>query len=363
MMRCLLLLTTLQLVAPLAVGTSSCIGLHLPTVARVQRLSNGPTLSLLRRFQKRKNDGENETSDDTFPEGDDQDNLVACEVHCEDDPEPLVPAPAEVSSTMAPIQPVLDLLPTSLPDRPKAADTALAGLGLFATIALLGALEPVLGIPLFVPPMMASGIIFFAGPTPPDPKGFLSGTLCSATLSAGFLYILGAYLPPATADGASAALLLVWYKTVGSIFPPAAVLAGTLASTAASKAAESPNDALAAGATFLVTPWLAGHGALYLAALGLSPVRAAARVNLTQTQLRSLEGLSDGALQKVFQKYDTDESGALDAPELKVALRQVLGADLSLDDCEKLVGAADRDGNGVVDFQEFCFVCRGEVTA
>ena len=67
-------------------------------------------------------------------------------------------------------------------------------------------------------------------------------------------------------------------------------------------------------------------------------------------------------LLEVFDKFDTDRSGALDAEELKIALRVVLGSDLSLDDCVQLVSAADRDGNGAVDFQEFCFVCRGEIT-
>ena len=62
-------------------------------------------------------------------------------------------------------------------------DTVLAGLGLWGGCTALGLLEPLTGLRLFAPPMMASGIIFFAGPQPPHPKGFLSGTLCSATLS------------------------------------------------------------------------------------------------------------------------------------------------------------------------------------
>ena len=117
---------------------------------------------------------------------------MACEVICEDDEpragEPTMAAapdtPESAAAGSAAAAALAGLLPQELPDRPKAADTALAGLGLFGAIALLGALEPVFDVKLFVPPMMASGIIFFAGPTPPDPRGFLSGTLCSATLSA-----------------------------------------------------------------------------------------------------------------------------------------------------------------------------------
>lgn len=199
--------------------------------------------------------------------------------------------------------PVQGFLPTTLPDRPKAVDTALAGLGLFGTIALLGFLEDVTGVQLFVPAMMASGIIFFAGPAPPDPRGFLSGTLCSATLSAFLLYTLDEVLPPVAADGASAGLLLVWYKTVGAIFPPAAVLAGTLTTAAASKAAQmSQNDALSAGAAFLVCPWLTGHGALYFGALGMSPVRQMARVKLMEQQMHELGGLDDQELFEIFDR-------------------------------------------------------------
>ena len=194
--------------------------------------------------------------------------------------------------------PISGILPTSVPDKVKAADTALAGLGLFSTIALLGLAETTTDLKLFVPPMMASGIIFFAGPTPPNPKGFLSGTLCSATLSAFLLYTLDEVLPPVAADGASAGLLLIWYKSVGAIFPPAAVLAGTLTAAAASKAAEvSQGEAFIAGAQFLLTPWLLGHAGLYLGALGLSPLRASARVALTRNQLEQLKTLSDEKVQ------------------------------------------------------------------
>ena len=112
---------------------------------------------------------------------------------------------------------------------------------------------------------------------------------------------LDGYLPPVAADGASAGLLLVWYKTVGAIFPPAAVLAGTLTTAAASKAATmSPNDALAAGAAFLIFPWLTGHGGLYLSSLAVSKVRAEARVAMTQNQLKDLSGLTDDKLFEVF---------------------------------------------------------------
>ena len=73
----------------------------------------------------------------------------------------------------APSQP--EILRSQLLSSAKLADTALAGLGLWGSVSLLAYLEPLAG-PLFLDPMLASGIIFFVGPAPPNPKAFLSGT-------------------------------------------------------------------------------------------------------------------------------------------------------------------------------------------
>ena len=67
-------------------------------------------------------------------------------------------------------------------DVPKIVDSLIAGVGLFATISAMGFLEKKMGIKLFVPPMMASGIIFFAPMSTPDPFGFLSGTAAGLLL-------------------------------------------------------------------------------------------------------------------------------------------------------------------------------------
>jgi hypothetical protein len=64
----------------------------------------------------------------------------------------------------------------------KGIDTALAGLGLFGSLALMSVLEPIVGVKLFAAPMMASGIIFFSPPSPPNPFGFLVGTTGSGKL-------------------------------------------------------------------------------------------------------------------------------------------------------------------------------------
>lgn len=247
-------------------------------------------------------------------------------------------------------------------DVPKLADTALAGSGLAISVASLGMLEQTLGMDLFAVPMMASGIIFFAGATPPAPNGFISGTVCSATL--GWLtHLLAVSLgaPEVTALGASAGVLLVWYKAAGAIFPPAAVVAGTLTTTAFSATSGDTLDLVTAAASWLVCPWIVGHGALYAAALLMSKLRVHVRAELTKGRLRLLEDLDDAALRTTFDKFDTDGSGGLDAEELRIALRVSLGSDVSLEDCERLVMAADADGNGVVDYEEFVAICRDEL--
>ena len=242
---------------------------------------------------------------------------------------------------------------------PTAADCALAGLGLFAGIATLELLEPLVGLQLFHPAMMASGIIFFAGPSPPHPKGFLAGTLCSATLSFGVLTVLSPFVPSAIAQGAAAGTLLVWYMANNCIFPPAAVLAGALTTVYISAAATASSTT--AIMRYLAFPWLAGHAFLYATAHALSYVRSEARVRLTVRQLHSLHDLKDDALYDIFLKFDTDASGALDADELKVALRVALGVDLSTRDCEALIAVADKDGTQTIDFDEFKFIVKEQI--
>ena len=60
----------------------------------------------------------------------------------------------------------------------------------------------------------------------------------------------------------------------------------------------------------------------------------------------------------IFTKFDTSGDGALDATELRLALRVALGADLPLATCEEMVNAADQDGNGLMEFSEFVAVCK-----
>jgi hypothetical protein len=226
---------------------------------------------------------------------------------------------------------------------PKMADAALAGLGLAGSFALMGALEPKLGLKLLVPPMMASGIIFFSPATPPSPKGFAAGTLGCATVSAAMFKMLSGLVSPAAAQGGAAGALLVWYKATGCIFPPAAVLCVLMAGV---PAGQSPYAWVAA-------PWIAGHACLYGSALGVSIVRDKTRQTLNRRRLKLLAGYSTEELRSVFARFDTSKDGQLDASELQLALRVALSVDFSVGECRAFIGAADADGSNTLDFKEF----------
>ena len=141
--------------------------------------------------------------------------------------------------------------------------------------------------------MMASGIIFFAGATPPYPKGFLLGTLCSATVSTAMLSLLTGALPPVAVQGAATGALLMWYKSTACIFPPAAVLAGLMSAAASSGTSN---------AAYLAFPWLSGHACLYTSAMAFSTVRATMREKFAKSKLRLLKTMSDEQLKGIFDK-------------------------------------------------------------
>ena len=106
--------------------------------------------------------------------------------------------------------PTSTTLLAAAPDVPKAVDTTLAGLGLFTSVALLGALEPLVKQKLFSPPMLASGIIFFLPAKPPSPYGFLMGTLWSATITMLLTKLLANKIPALAMAGVAGGSLLMW---------------------------------------------------------------------------------------------------------------------------------------------------------
>eukprot|EP00927_Polykrikos_kofoidii_P011124 TRINITY_DN14696_c0_g1_i1.p1 TRINITY_DN14696_c0_g1~~TRINITY_DN14696_c0_g1_i1.p1 ORF type:complete len:416 (-),score=70.17 TRINITY_DN14696_c0_g1_i1:90-1292(-) len=233
----------------------------------------------------------------------------------------------------------------------RAADSAIAGIGLWSSISALGALQAHVSDsdhPLFMGSMMASGIIFFVGPTPPPPNPFLVGTLSSATVSLGVFFVLEKFLHPIAASGGAASALLIMYKSTGVVFPPAVALFGQMAQKAT----------LQQELLYLFFPWLAGHATIYVWAWVFSYLRSYVRVAMMKAQLRELAENTDEELRRIFNLYDTSGDGTLDEDELKIALRKTMGVDLPIEDCRQIVAAADRDGTGTVDFDEFKNVCR-----
>merc|ERR1712072_210382 len=57
-------------------------------------------------------------------------------------------------------------------------------------------------------------------------------------------------------------------------------------------------------------------------------------------------------IREAFDLFDTDGSGAIDAKELKVAMR-ALGFDPKKDEIRKMISDIDKDGDGTIDYDEF----------
>jgi Ca2+-binding EF-hand superfamily protein len=236
---------------------------------------------------------------------------------------------------------------------PKVVDALLASTSLVACVLTLSVIDMHGALPfqVFAPPMLASAIIFFGGAAPPPPAAFVTGTLGA--------FALGAVLHQLGATGSmivqcfAAGLLLLFFKLSGSFFVPTVGLAAFLAQST------YEGHSLWHPLAYLFAPWATGHFLLYCAASMLSVLRQQIRVSIkTKEWKKGLSGVTHGPareeeLRKIFDKYDTSGDGALDASELKLALRFVTGDDLEIEDCERIVRSMDTDGDGVIDFHEF----------
>lgn len=237
---------------------------------------------------------------------------------------------------------------------PKLVDAVIAGVGLFASLAMLGVLELHFDAEFFATPMMASGIIFFAPYHPPSPSGFLVCTAGSATLAAAALAASSAQdWTRAACAGAAAGALLVWYKETGKIHPPAAALSILMADAVAHEIAASTFSSWASSLSFVLFPWLTGHAVLWLSAVLVSRVREEARREFGLAAVPTPGGTHGQKLSDAFRHFDTSNSGTLDVFELKVAMRRVAGIDLPLAQCQQHIDNFDANGDGVIDYEEF----------
>ena len=245
---------------------------------------------------------------------------------------------------------------------PKVVDTALGAVGLFLAVAALGYLELTTGTKkFFAPPMLASGMIFFAGPEPPNPKSFLYGTLAAATLCIGTLAVLTfEHIPPTVASAAVAAVLLAFYKSTSTMFPPIVSLAGLLLTHTPDGQGAGDNWPLSELA-YLASPWVLGHAWLYGCAYVVSFARSRARVVLAHSRFATWAHLNEDEMLSIFRQFDTSGDGMLDAAELKVALRVAMGVDFLDTGVQDLMDLADTDGTGKLSFDEFKAVCKQAV--
>ena len=216
----------------------------------------------------------------------------------------------------------------------------MAASGAALGVYLLGVLEPILGVKLYAPPLAAASIIIFINIKPPSATNVFAGTIGAAALAI-VLHSVGGSSQEMRA--VAVAVSMIWFKASGALFPPAAAAAAVFYDSTALQDS---------GWQYLLFPCLSGTGVLYGLASVLSRLRQSVRVAITRSQLdfgaQSLE-----TMRTLFETYDTSGDGRIDADELKVMLRALVGADLALEDCEQLIRQTDVNGDGVIDFDEF----------
>ena len=66
----------------------------------------------------------------------------------------------------------------------------------------------------------------------------------------------------------------------------------------------------------------------------------------------------DQQLRKAFQQYDKDGNGYITAKELREVMEGV-GEQLSSKEVQKMINAADSDGDGRIDYTEFVKMMKG----
>lgn len=244
---------------------------------------------------------------------------------------------------------------------PRVVDALLASSSLGASLMLIGWLSSN-AYPLYDGKMLSSGVAFFSTTQPPSPKAFV---VCSASafLVGTLLHQLHAAPGLNTQAIALSMILFVW-KLSGSNFSATVGLAIFLAESGWKDSWERP-------LFYLCCPWLTGHALLYGLALAFAVPRAHVRVYLSQREWR--RSLSDAAvsrgrqaaerpsasavrarMREAFTRLDTSGDGRLDATEFKVALRSLMQLDLPIEECTSIIRSIDQNGDGTLDFEEFC---------
>ena len=67
---------------------------------------------------------------------------------------------------------------------------------------------------------------------------------------------------------------------------------------------------------------------------------------------------SEETLLEAFKMYDVDGNGEISATELRFVLSNCFGVKINKQQAEDLISAADEDGNGQVNYEEFVKITR-----
>ena len=260
---------------------------------------------------------------------------------------------------------------------PHIIDAFLAGLTAILGLCLLHIGEYMLhnNVKLYDAKMLTSIVIFCSNPVPPSPRSFVICTVCAYAVA---ILLQWSTHPTSTElyQAIAVGLNVVLSKLTSHTFSPAI---GICAIVATKKWQQPILDPI----KHLVSPWLLGHGIIYCFVWCMSKPRRYIRVQLAirEWRLSSIQQqhqqhnhckndddadtnnenewyyyYSKAQLQESFTRCDISGDGRIDATEFKIAYRHLTGSidDLSLADCTDIVRAFDIDGNGSIDFVEFC---------
>ena len=245
---------------------------------------------------------------------------------------------------------------------PRVIDATMAGINITIGIWLVAYLDKVLPFKIFAGPMTGSCIAFMGNPKPPTPTVFLCCN-CICFLVGITLHELQYHevleLDTDQLRALSTGTSIVFWRLSKMSFSAALAIGTIIGEKGWGAHSTEPFR-------FLLTPWFAGHTFLYVLAWILSAVRSRVRQYVTGRELRNKlmdlarrEGKSvkqsyEETMKTLFDQVDTSNDARVDATEMKVAIRKLTGNDTSLEDCERMVGLIDTDGNGTLNFNEFC---------
>lgn len=245
---------------------------------------------------------------------------------------------------------------------PRVVDAIMAGVNIAVAIVVVTYLDKVLPFRVYHGKMVGSCIAFMANAKRPPVTPFICCN-CYAFLVGIALhelqYIGVLELSSDQLLAISAGTAIIFGRLSHMSFGPATAICLVVGNNR--WGAQSP-----AALYFLVTPWMAGHAILYFLAWPLSEIRARIRAYLSGRELRNeilelarrdgktVKQTYEERLKMLFDMVDSSHDKRIDATEIRVAIRKLTRIDVELADCERILRIVDVDGNGTLDFHEFC---------